>query len=120
MKTDALFLLAALSAMPLSCTKAPPAPAEQAKIDYLKSAQARLGEWQTLLDNLRRNRDMHAVHSDLYRKRNETVQFLEKEVSEAQNRYDEARSQNTAESQARLEAKLTELKEGYFRPQQGE
>lgn len=102
------------------CTQQP-SPQAVAKQDYLRATEARLGEWQTILDNLRRNRDMHAVHSELYKKRSETVQTLEKEVNEAKSYYDELRqSQADTEAKAKLEAKLNEMKEDYFRPNQGE
>jgi len=99
-----------------SCTQQP-SPQAKSQVEYLRATEARLGEWQQILDNLRRNRDMHAVHSELYRKRSETVQTLEKEVSQAQSYFDHVRqAQEDADAKAKLEAKLTEMKEGYFRP----
>ncbi len=94
---------------------------DASNMKYLQATQARIGEWEQILGNLKRNRDMHAVHSDLYRKRSETVQFLEKEVKQVEEFYQEVKKTPTSsDARSRLENKLTELKEGYFRPSRGE
>jgi len=100
------------------CTK-PVSPTEKKQVEYFQATEARLGEWQSILENLRRNRDMHAVHSDVYKKRSETLEHLEKEVKEAEVILNEAKQKkDDPEAKAKLEAKFTEMKDGYFRPTQ--
>jgi hypothetical protein len=127
MRAFSMPILILMIALLAACTKAePPVPTAVApatlvdtRSGYLREVDGKIGEWRQIVDNLKANRNMQPVNSDLYKRRGETIDFLEAELAQVMDTYallKAANDEGWSDVRPRLDAKLADLKERYFRP----
>lgn len=123
-----LWALIALLAV-FACTRketpqvvsAPAAPviARDYRSDYLKEVEVKLSQWREILANLKQNQNMYPVNSETYAKRGEMILLLTTQLRLAEPELaniKSARPEVWQEYQPALDARLSQMKETYYRP----
>lgn len=105
-----------------ACTKQAPL-VEKGFVDtkgiYQSEVEKQISDWKGILEDLRKRRNMYPVNSADYDNKGQAILFLETQLSElgnAMNALKEAPESGWADYRAQVDAKLSLMKNHYYRP----